>query len=72
MFQAEETTWAKDLSEYLSPGTAKRPKGLSGKSKGKRGKSRDVSRSLILRSLRGHNKVLVFILRTIWQPVVHE
>lgn len=58
--------------EGASPRTAKRPKGLSGKSKRKQGETRDVSRGPILCSLGGHNKVLVFIMRTIWQPVVHD
>lgn len=44
---------------------------LSGKSKGERGETGDIGRVLITQSLGGHDKVLVFIQRAVWQPVVH-
>lgn len=56
--------------EVVFPGTAKRPKGTSGKGKRKKGETGDVGRGPSMQSLGGHNQVLVFILRTIQQPVV--
>lgn len=57
--------------EVVLSGTAKRPAWLTGKSKGERGKTRDVGRGLIMQSFGDHDKVSVFIQRAVWQPAVH-
>lgn len=48
MFQAEETTVCCKGPEVVFSGIAKRPKGLSGESKGERGETGDVDSGLSL------------------------